>query len=130
MTRPAITSDLLKYVADGIRILRTRDGVPISDDQVAERANNIVAALTGLYTITEDEEEVMAIDKKSDHVDEAERRIMRMIPWNSLRSPGETMQQAGIRWFDVCRSEVPYLTPVAYIAAIARIEADVGREKA
>jgi hypothetical protein len=42
---------LLQDVAAGIRVLRTRDGVPLSDDQVLERARNIVTGLIGNYRI-------------------------------------------------------------------------------
>jgi hypothetical protein len=37
-------------VAEGIRVLQTRDGVKLSDDQIVERARNIVAGLIGNYT--------------------------------------------------------------------------------
>ena len=43
---------LLQDVADGIRVLLTRDGIPLSDDQIEERARNIVAGLLGNYRIT------------------------------------------------------------------------------
>ena len=43
---------LLQDVADGIRVLQTRDGVSLSDDQIQERARNIVAGLLGNYRIT------------------------------------------------------------------------------
>ena len=33
-------------------MLLTRDGVPLSDDQIEERARNIVAGLLGNYRIT------------------------------------------------------------------------------
>lgn len=42
---------LVEDVADGIRVLQTRDGVKITDDQVIERARNIVAGLIGNYAI-------------------------------------------------------------------------------
>ena len=35
-------------VADGLRVLRTRDGVPLTDEMIDERARNIAAGLTGL----------------------------------------------------------------------------------
>jgi hypothetical protein len=35
-------------IADGIRVLRTRDGVPLTDDMIDERARNIAAGLTGI----------------------------------------------------------------------------------
>jgi hypothetical protein len=42
---------LLEDVADGIRVLQTRDGIKLSDDQIVERARNIVAGLIGNYKI-------------------------------------------------------------------------------
>jgi hypothetical protein len=38
-------------VAEGIRVLQTRDGIKLSDDQIVERARNIVAGLIGNYNI-------------------------------------------------------------------------------
>lgn len=42
---------LVEDVAEGIRVLKTRDGVKLSEDQVIERARNIVAGLIGNYAI-------------------------------------------------------------------------------
>jgi hypothetical protein len=42
---------LVDDVAAGVRVLRTRDGVAVTDDQIAERARNIAAALLGNYRI-------------------------------------------------------------------------------
>jgi hypothetical protein len=42
---------LLDDVAAGIRVLHTRDGVDVSEEQVLERARNIVAGLIGNYSI-------------------------------------------------------------------------------
>ncbi len=42
---------LLQDVADGIRVLQTRDGVDLSDEQIIERARNIVTGLLGNYQI-------------------------------------------------------------------------------
>jgi hypothetical protein len=42
---------LVKDVADGIRVLQTRDGVDVSDAQILERARNIVTGLIGNYSI-------------------------------------------------------------------------------
>lgn len=47
---PTVRS-LLRDVAEGIRVLQTRDGVPLSEDQIEERARNIVAGLLGNYRI-------------------------------------------------------------------------------
>jgi hypothetical protein len=43
---------LLQDVAAGIRVLRARDGLDISDDQIIERARNIVTGLVGNYHIS------------------------------------------------------------------------------
>jgi hypothetical protein len=42
---------LLQDVAEGIRVLQTRDGVELSDEQILERARNIVTGLLGNYRI-------------------------------------------------------------------------------
>jgi hypothetical protein len=42
---------LLQDVAEGIRVLQTRDGVDVSDEQILERARNIVTGLLGNYRI-------------------------------------------------------------------------------
>ena len=45
---------VMRLVADvsaGIRVLRERDGVVLTDQQIEERARNIVAALAGNYDI-------------------------------------------------------------------------------
>jgi hypothetical protein len=42
---------LVEDVADGIRVLQTRDGIVLTDDQIIERARNIVAGLIGNYAI-------------------------------------------------------------------------------
>jgi len=42
---------LLQDVASGIRVLQSRDGVALSDEQILERARNIVAGLVGNYKI-------------------------------------------------------------------------------
>jgi len=35
-------------IAEGLRVLRTRDGVPLTEDMILERARNIAAGLTGV----------------------------------------------------------------------------------
>lgn len=50
--RPVVAA-LLRDVAAGIRVLRTY-GVDITEAQVMERANNIVAGLLGNYRIEEE----------------------------------------------------------------------------
>jgi hypothetical protein len=42
---------LVEDVAEGIRVLQTRDGVTLSEEQIVERARNIVAGLIGNYSI-------------------------------------------------------------------------------
>jgi hypothetical protein len=42
---------LLQDIASGIRVFQSRDGVALSDDQILERARNIVAGLVGNYRI-------------------------------------------------------------------------------
>jgi len=42
---PAMVADV---VAEGLRVLRTRDGVPLTEDMILERARNIAAGLTGV----------------------------------------------------------------------------------
>ena len=42
---------LLQDVASGIRVLQSRDGITLTDDQILERARNIVAGLIGNYRI-------------------------------------------------------------------------------
>jgi len=37
--------EAVKVIADGIRVLVTRDGVPLTEEMVAERARNIATAL-------------------------------------------------------------------------------------
>ena len=38
-------------ISAGIRVLQSRDGVQLSDDQIQERARNIVTGLMGNYRI-------------------------------------------------------------------------------
>jgi hypothetical protein len=47
---PTVRS-LLHDVAEGIRVLQSRDGVMLSEAQIQERARNIVAGLLGNYRI-------------------------------------------------------------------------------
>jgi hypothetical protein len=41
----------LHDVAAGIRVLQTRDGIALTNEQILERARNIVAGLLGNYRI-------------------------------------------------------------------------------
>jgi hypothetical protein len=49
---PATVRQLLQDVADGIRVFRTRDGIALTNEQILERARNIVAGLVGNYKIS------------------------------------------------------------------------------
>lgn len=51
-TLPATVRQLLQDVADGIRVFKTRDNIPLSNEQILERARNIVAGLVGNYKIS------------------------------------------------------------------------------
>ena len=42
---------LLQDIAEGIRVLQTRDGVDLTNAQILERARNIVTGLLGNYRI-------------------------------------------------------------------------------
>ncbi|HVR61881.1 MAG TPA: hypothetical protein VMU50_08275 [Polyangia bacterium] len=42
---------LMDDISAGIRVLQSRDGVELSDEQVLERARNIVTGLMGNYRI-------------------------------------------------------------------------------
>ena len=42
---------LLQDIAEGIRVLQTRDGIDLSNAQILERARNIVTGLLGNYRI-------------------------------------------------------------------------------
>jgi hypothetical protein len=49
---PALTvRSLLQDVAEGIRVLQTRDGIDLTNEQILERARNIVTGLLGNYRI-------------------------------------------------------------------------------
>ena len=49
-TQPTVRL-LLQDIAEGIRVLQTRDGVEVSEEQIQERARNIVTGLLGNYKI-------------------------------------------------------------------------------
>ncbi len=46
-----LLGQLVEDIAAGVRVLRTRDGLPVSEFQVMDRARNIVAGLVGNYRI-------------------------------------------------------------------------------
>jgi hypothetical protein len=52
--RPVSLADrLVADVAEGLRVLRLRDGLQVTDEQCLERARNIVCGLIGNYKIEE-----------------------------------------------------------------------------
>jgi hypothetical protein len=42
---------LVRDISEGIRVLMTRDGVPLTENQILDRASNIVMGLMGNYRI-------------------------------------------------------------------------------
>lgn len=46
-----VVKALIEDISEGIRVLRTRDGVALTEEQIRERANNIVCGLRGNYAI-------------------------------------------------------------------------------
>lgn len=48
----ALNRSLMDDVSAGLRVLVTRDGVPLTEVAIRERAANIVAGLVGNYQIT------------------------------------------------------------------------------
>jgi hypothetical protein len=72
---------LLQDVAEGIRVLQTRDGVELTDEQILERARNIVTGLLGNYRIRSIESREGSVaarapgaDQQMDFLDEIEAR--------------------------------------------------------
>ena len=43
--------EVVSVLEEGLRVLRLRDGLPISDALVSERARNIVTALLGCFEL-------------------------------------------------------------------------------
>ena len=61
---------LLQDVAQGIRVLQSRDGIALSDEQILERARNIVTGLIGNYSIRAlDGQEARASARPVDQMD-------------------------------------------------------------
>ena len=56
-TSAAINASMLRLVAECLRVFRTRDGLPITEAQIDERARNIVCALAGNYNVTSFDDE-------------------------------------------------------------------------
>lgn len=52
MASPAVIASLLKDVSDGLRVWRDRDRIALTDEQILERARNIVNGLIGNYFIS------------------------------------------------------------------------------
>jgi hypothetical protein len=50
-TPAQLVAALVEDIAAGIRVLRTRDGKPITDEEAEERARNLVTTLVLNYTI-------------------------------------------------------------------------------
>lgn len=50
--KESLIDSLVSDVATGIRVLRSRDGSWLTEDQIMDRARNIVAGLIGNYNIT------------------------------------------------------------------------------
>jgi len=69
---------LLQDIAEGIRVLQTRDGVDVSNEQILERARNIVTGLLGNYRIRSLEARQIRVARlplsQMDLLDQLERR--------------------------------------------------------
>ena len=69
---------LLQDIAEGIRVLQTRDGVDLSNEQILERARNIVTGLLGNYRIRSIETRDIPVARlplsQMDLLDQLERR--------------------------------------------------------
>lgn len=69
---------LLQDIAEGIRVLQTRDGVLLSNEQILERARNIVTGLLGNYRIRALDARDMRVPRlpisQMDLLDQLERR--------------------------------------------------------
>jgi hypothetical protein len=76
---PPTVKLLLQDIAEGIRVLQTRDGIDLSNEQILERARNIVTGLLGNYRIRAlDAREVRTVSRlplsQMDLLDQLERR--------------------------------------------------------
>jgi hypothetical protein len=69
---------LLQDVAEGIRVLQTRDGVDLTNEQILERARNIVTGLLGNYRIRSLDSREIRVGRlplsQMDLLDQLERR--------------------------------------------------------
>lgn len=48
----AVEPGLRTLLSSGLRVLRERDGLALSEEQIRERVNNLLAALLGNYRVT------------------------------------------------------------------------------
>jgi len=51
--RPADDASLIDLLAEGIRVLKTRDAVELTEEQIIERARNLTTSLVGEYEVFE-----------------------------------------------------------------------------
>lgn len=51
MERAATEESLVADIRAGLLVLRTRDNVPISDDQIEERSRNLACGILGNYRV-------------------------------------------------------------------------------
>jgi hypothetical protein len=69
---------LLQDVAEGIRVLQTRDGIDLTNEQILERARNIVTGLLGNYRIRSLDSRELRLNRlplsQMDLLDQLERR--------------------------------------------------------
>lgn len=49
----SLADRLVDDVFEGLRVLRVRDGLPVSDEACRERANNIVCGVLNNYSVRE-----------------------------------------------------------------------------
>jgi hypothetical protein len=77
---------LLQDVAEGIRVLQTRDGIELSEQQILERARNIVAGLVGNYRIQPHEGRETRTPRVLDQMDLLEKLEERAEARNNGRS--------------------------------------------
>jgi hypothetical protein len=77
---------LLQDVAEGIRVLQTRDGVELTEQQILERARNIVAGLVGNYRIQPHEGRDARPSRTLDQMDLLEKLEERAEARNNGRS--------------------------------------------
>lgn len=69
---------LLQDIAEGIRVLQTRDGIDLTNEQILERARNIVTGLLGNYRIRSLDTRELRVSRlplsQMDLLDQLERR--------------------------------------------------------